>query len=517
MAMGKRRQRQEALFVMAEGLPRSPGHPFYQRLNTLLAEADFDRWIERRCLQYYAMEETRGQPSLPPGVYFRMLLVGYFEGIDSQRGIAWRCADSLSLRQFLGVPLDEGTPDPKTLSNTRRRLPEEVFDEVFQFVLRIAAEKGLLHGQTVGVDSTLLEANAAMKSIVRRDTGEDWKQYVTRLMREEGVIEAEREPTDEEIRRYDKQRKNKRVSNEEWVSPNDPDARIAQMKDGRTHLAYKAEHVVDLDSDIILAAEVYHACDGDAQTLVDSVMEAVENVRQAGVENRIEEVAADKGYHAAETIELASDLNFRTYIPERKQRHRSRWTNKPEAFQRAVYANRRRVRRAKSKKLQRLRSELCERTFAHVCDSGGMRRSWLREVANVSKRYLIAVAAHNLGRILRKLFGIGKPKTMQDLGGFAALAQLLFILLHALDDLYRSSSRVYYPPLRCAAVPSPRTEQTPYFPGLLASADKLKLPQKNSDRAIACNDTAHYHVCTSSRLRCPDELTFQLATAAAIT
>jgi transposase len=425
MSMGKRRQPQEALFVMADGLPKSAGHPFYRRLNALLAEADFDHWIEKRCQRYYEQEEKRGQPSIPPGVYFRMLLVGYFEGIDSQRGIAWRCADSLSLRQFLGVPLGEATPDPKTLSNTRRRLPEEVFDEVFQFVLGIAAEKKLLSGKTVGVDSTLLEANAAMKSIVRRDTGEDWKEYVTRLMREEGAIEAEHEPTDDEIRRFDKNRKNKRVSNEEWVSPSDPESRITQMKDGRTHLAYKAEHVVDLKSDIILAAEIYPADHADTQTLVDSVMEAVENVKQVGVETQIEEIVADKGYHAAETIELADDLSFRTYIPERKKKHRSRWTDKPAKFQRAVYDNRRRLKRAKSRAFQKLRSERCERTFAHVCDTGGMRRSWLKQVVNVSKRYLIAAAAHNLGRILRKLFGIGKPRRLQDLADLAALVQLL--------------------------------------------------------------------------------------------
>ena len=425
MAMGKRRQRQEALFIMADGLPKSAGHPFYQRLNALLAEANFDHWIEQRCQRYYAQEEPRGQPSIPPGVYFRMLLVGYFEGIDSQRGIAWRCADSLSLRQFLGIPLDETTPDPKTLSNTRRRLPEEVFDEVFQFVLSIAADKKLLSGKTVGVDSTLLEANAAMKSIVRRDTGEDWKQFVTRLMREEGAIDKNHEPTDDEIRRFDKKRKNKRVSNEEWVSPSDPHSRITQMKDGRTHLAYKAEHVVDLKSDIILAAEIYPADHADTQTLVDSVLDAVENVQQAGSESEIEEIVADKGYHAAETIELADGLNFRTYIPERKQRHRSRWTDKPPEFQQAVYANRRRLRRAKSRQFQRWRSERCERTFAHVCDTGGMRRSWLKEVVNVSKRYLVAAAAHNLGRILRKLFGVGKPRTLQDLAALAAIVQLL--------------------------------------------------------------------------------------------
>ena len=388
MAMGKRQQRQESLFILADGLPKSAGHPFYQKLNALLAEADFDRWIERRCQQYYEHEEKRGQPSLPPGVYFRMLLVGYFEGIDSQRGIAWRCADSLSLRQFLGIPLAETTPDPKTLSNTRRRLPEEVFDEVFQFVLGIAAEKRLISGKTVGVDSSTLEANAAMKSIVRRDTGEDWKQFVTRLMRDEGAIEKDHEPSDEEIRRFDQQRKHKKVSNDEWVSRSDPESRITQLKDGRTHLAYKAEHVVDLKSDVILAAEIYRADHGDTQTLVDSVMEAVENVQQAGVETEIEEIVADKGYHAAETIELAEHLNFRTYIPERKQRYHSRWQDKPAALERAVYANRRRLKRSKSRSFQRLRSERCERTFAHVCDTGGMRRSWLKEVVNVSKRVL---------------------------------------------------------------------------------------------------------------------------------
>ncbi len=439
MAMGKRRQRQESLFILAEGLPKSAGHPFYQKLNTLLAAADFDPWIEKRCQRYYEREEKRGQPSLPPGVYFRMLLVGYFEGLDSQRGIAWRCADSLSLRHFLGIPLDEPTPDPKTLSNTRRRLPEEVFDEVFQFVLSIAAEKKLLSGQTVGVDSTLLEADAAMKSIVRRDTGEDWQQYVTRLMREEGAIAKDHEPTDEEVRRFDKKRTNKKVSNDEWVSPDDPESRIAKLKDGRTHLAYKAEHVVDLKSDLILAAEIYPADHGDTQTLLDSVLEAVENVKQADSEIEIEEIVADKGYHGAETIELAEDLNFRTYIPEPKRPHRARWTDKPPEFQQAVYANRRRLKRGKSRKLQRLRSERVERSFAHVCDTGGMRRSWLKGVLDVSKRYLIAAAAHNLGRIMRKLFGVGKPRTLQDLGSFIALAQLVTTLLRDLLPTSRIS------------------------------------------------------------------------------
>jgi transposase len=436
MTMGRRTQRQESLFVLTEDLASSAGHPFYKKLNALLAEAEFDRWIEECCQEYYNQEEKRGQPSIPPGVYFRMLLVGYFEGIDSQRGIAWRCADSLSLRQFLGIPLVESTPNHATLTNTRKRLPLEVFSKVFQFVLRIAVEKKLLTGKTVGVDSTTLEANAAMKSIVRKDTGEDWRQYVIRLMREEGVIQPDEEPSDEEVRRYDKKRKNKKVSNEEWVSETDPDSRIAKMKDGRTHLAYKAEHVADLESDMLVAAEIRPADQMDGDTLVDSVLAAQENLQQAGSEVEIEEVAADKGYHQAATLELATDMDLRTYIPEPKRPHRSRWTDKAAELKQAVYANRRRTKRDKSKQLQRRRSEVCERTFAHLCDSGGTRRSWLRGLANVTKRYLIAAAAHNLGRILWKLLGIGKPKALQGQGGLAALVQFtIYWLATALPRL----------------------------------------------------------------------------------
>jgi transposase len=438
MAMGRRKtERQDALFITADNLPRSQGHPFYQALNRLLAEANFDRWIEARCEPYYEQVETRGQRSIPPGVYFRMLLVGYFEGIDSQRGIAWRCADSLSLRQFLGLTLDEHSPDHSTLSLTRRRLPAEVFADVFQFVLQIAAEKNLLSGKTVGVDSTTLEADAAMKSIIRRDTGENWKAYVTRLMREEGVIAKDEEPTDEDVRRFDKGRKEKKVSNEEWVSPTDPDATITKMKDGTTHLAYKAEHVVDLDCDIILAAEIRPATDSDTQTLVDSVLKAEENLQAIGTEQSIEEVVADKGYHAADTLEQCDSLGLRTYIPEPKRTSDWTWTDRTPEHQRAVHGNRQRVQRAKGKQLQKRRSELCERTFAHVCDSGGMRRTWLHGVVDVTKRYLIATAAHNLGRVLWKLLGVGKPRSLQGFGGDSpSISEVVALLSHLVQPIW---------------------------------------------------------------------------------
>jgi transposase len=443
MALGRRRaERQEELFVPHDRLPRSEGHVFYRQLNELLAEAEFDRFVETLCQPRYD-EEGRGRPSIPPGVYFRMLLVGYFEGIGSQRGIAWRCHDSLSLREFLGVPLTKDAPDHSSLTKVRDRLPLEIHVAAFQFVLKLADGKGLLKGKTVGVDSTTLEASAAMKSIVRKDTGEDWRAYVVGLMKEQGAIGPDAEPTDEEIRRFDKKRKNKKVSNDDWESPTDPDARIAKMKDGRTHLAYKAEHTVDLDSELILSAEVYHADQADQHTLVDSVMEAQVHLNEAGVEATIEEAAADKGYHAADEIELAEALNLRTYIPEPERKHKSRWTDKPPELKRAVYANRRRIKTDKSKRLQRLRSERVERSFAHVCETGGARRTWLCGIEKVRKRYLLSAAARNLGLILRTLFGMGTPRGLQTEGGGASLAQLTSLMIQELRIALRGACRAW--------------------------------------------------------------------------
>ena len=430
MALGKRREEQQEMWVATTSLPKSVGHIFYRKLNRLLAEADFDHTVERMCEPYY--HSHLGRPSIPPGVYFRMLLVGYYEGIGSQRGIAWRCSDSLSLREFLGVPLTEETPDHSSLTRVRDRLPLDVHAAVFQWVLALAAEKGLLPGKTVAVDATTLEADAAMKSIVRRDTGEDWKEYLRRLLKEQQGVEN---PTDEELRRFDKQRKDKRVSNEEWMSKTDPDSRITKMKDSRTHLAYKAEHVVDLDTELVLAASIRHADDGDADTMVDSVMEAQMNLREAGVEVEIQEAVADKGYHATDTIELAESLGVRTYIPERKIKGKRKWRDVPAEKRRAVLNNRRRVRGARSKRLQRLRSELVERSFAHVCDTGGARRSWLCGIEKVQKRYLLAAVARNMGLVMRKLFGIGTPRGLQAEGGLAAI--VLFARFHIYDLLHR--------------------------------------------------------------------------------
>lgn len=410
MALGRRKgEQQDELFIMAEDLPKAPGHVFYRKLNAILREAGFDPWVENLCRPFYA--ESQGRPGIPPGTYFRMLLIGYFEGIGSQRGIAWRCSDSLSLRDFLGIPLTEDSPDHSSLSVIRDRLPIEVHREMFTWVLRLLEEKKLVKGKTVGVDSTTLEANAAMQSIVRRDTGDDYETYVKQLMAKEGI----EEPTSEEVRRFDKQRKDKKVSNEEWVSETDPEARITKMKDGTTQLAYKAEHVVDLETNAILAAEIYAGDHADSQTLEDSVNHAQTNLNEAKTGAEIQDVAADKGYHATEQLTaLAEHTPYRTYIPEPELKHNRRWTDKPAEQKAAVYANRRRVRGERGRQMQRQRSEYVERTFAHVCETGGARRTWLRGMEKVQKRYLLVAAAHNIGVLMRKLFQMGTPRGLQE-------------------------------------------------------------------------------------------------------
>ena len=410
MALGRRKREQQALLVATTSLPRSPGHPFYEQLNRLLAEARFDESVEELCRPYYA--DGVGRPGVPPGVYFRMLFVGYFEGLDSQRAIAWRCSDSRALQSFLGFPLTEATPDHSSLTVIRQRLPLQVHEQVFAQVLQIAREKKLLKGKTVAVDSTFLEAEAAMKSIVRRDNGDDWKAYLRKLAAESGL----ENPTDEELRRFDRNRPNKKVSNQEWVSSSDPDSRIAKLKDGRTHLAYKAEHAVDLDSDLTLAAPVYLADEADPATLGQTLTTAQANLILSGSEAEVQEAVADKGYHSTETVTWCQSFGIRTYIPERESRHGRRWADRSPEERSAVYGNRRRVRGKRGKSLSRLRSEYTERSFAHTCETGGARRSRLRGLLNVAKRYLMYAAARNLGVILRAISGIGTPRSLQTEG-----------------------------------------------------------------------------------------------------
>lgn len=441
MAMGRREGDQANMWVPTHNLARSPGHAFYDKLNEVLDAGGFDRFVEELCAPHYA--EVQGRPSIPPGVYFRMLFIGYFEGLDSQRAIAWRCADSLSLRAFLRIDLSKGTPDHSSMTNTRKRLPEEVFWQVFAFVLRVAVERKLLKGKTIAVDSTTLEANAAMKSLVRRATNEDWKTYVRRLMKAEGI----EDPSDEDVRRFDGKRK-KKTSNEEWKSATDPDSRVAKMKDGRTHMAYKAEHAVDVDSGLIVAPVVYRGNDSDPETLPVTVELAREQLQAAGSPYQVKEVVGDKGYHKAETIRTLEEVEqVRSYIAEPKQNRRRRWQDKEPGQQEAVYGNRRRIKGERGRRLGRLRSEKSERSFAHTCETGGGRRAWLRGVENVSKSHLMRAAACDLGIIMLALFGVGTPRTLQGAMGlvFAALLWLLW-RRSSLSSSFAASERTYRPP-----------------------------------------------------------------------
>jgi hypothetical protein len=333
----------------------------------------------------------------------------------------------------LGYGPTASTPEHSSLTKIRQRLPLEIYREVFQFVLALVEKHKLLSAKEVGVDSTTLEANAAMKTIVRKDTGEDWNEYLTRLMREEGIIAPEEEPSADDLRRFDRQRKDKKVSNDEWQSPSDPEARIARMKDGRTHLAYKAEHVVDLKTEAIVTAEVYAADEGDTATLAPSLEQAQANLDATESGRVIEKVAADKGYHATATLIACQELDLvgvKTYIPEPALARR--WTDKTDEEKAAVLNNRARTKRAYGKRLQRKRSELVERSFAHVCDTGGGRRTWLRGLENVRKRHLLAAAAHNLGLILRKLLGAGKPRAFADLWQLLGWLQTAQVKLYAI-------------------------------------------------------------------------------------
>ena len=407
MAMGQRSVVQRGmLWITPSQLPRSEGDPFYERLNGILEEAGFDAYVEGTCKEFYA--PRLGRPSLAPGNYFRLLLVGYFEGCDSERQIAWRLSDSLSLRRFLGLALTDACPDHSTLSKTRCRISAEAHGEVFVWVLRRLEEAGLLRGKALGVDGTTLLANASMRGIVRRDTGEGYREFLRRLAKESGVAVR----SAEDMRRFDRKRK-KKTSNEEWKHPSDADARVAKMKDGRTRMAHKVEHSVDLESGAVAGVKVHGADQGDTETLEGTLRETDERLEATGGDARGgRAVVCDKGYHSDATMVDMKRKGLRSYVSE-PRRGRRRWKGKADA-QRVVYANRRRMRGAHGRRLMRRRGELVERSFAHLYETGGMRRLYLRGRDNIGKRLLIHAAGFNLALLMRHNFGVGKPRALQN-------------------------------------------------------------------------------------------------------
>jgi transposase len=442
MAMGKKQpNRQPVMWVATTHLPTAASHPFYRRLNDVLRTHGFDDFVEAECAGFYA--ETMGRPGLPPGIYFRLLLIGYFEGIDAERGIAWRAADSLALRDFLGLGLDEEPPDHSTISRTRRLIAFETHRAVFTWVLQCLGSAGLVKGKTIGIDATTLEANAALRSIVRRDTGESYEEFLTRLAKASGIATPRRA----DLARLDRRRK-KKGSNDEWTHPHDPDARITKMKDGRTHLAHKAEHATDLETGAIVGVTVQSADQGDTTTIQLTLPEAAEQLEAvADITDDvkvIEEVVADKGYHSRTTVHDLETFEIRTYISE-PDRGLQSWVDQ-EAERAAVYANRRRIRGTRGQRLLRRRSELLERPCAHLYETGALRRAHVRGHENVLKRLLVHASGFNLGLMMRALFGVGTPRALQG-RATAVLAVLMLLicdLLAPISTPIRSPRRLTY-------------------------------------------------------------------------
>ena len=444
MSMTRREgERQQELWIATRDVVAGPGHPFYLRLNKLLADHGFDRFVEGLCQRFYA--ERLGRPSIPPGVYFRMLMVGYFEGIDSERGIAWRCADSLGLREFLGYCLRQKTPDHSSLSIIRSRLDLESHQEVFCWVLKVLGEKGLLRGKTIGIDATTLEANAALRSIVRRQTGESYEEFLRGLAKASGI----ETPRREDLVRIDRDRKGK-GSNKDWEHPHDPDAKIAKMKDGRTHMAHKAQHAVDIDTSAVVAVTVHGADEGDTTTLQETVAEAAGNLEEVREQCEgqvdeeqgcMEEVVTDKGYHSNGTMLDMAEIEIRSYVSEPK-RGRRKWKGKRRE-QAATYANRRRIKGRRGKALLRRRGEVVERSFAHLYETGAMRRTHLRGHLKILKRLLVHVGGYNLALVMRQAFGIGKPRGLQGQASrtVSNIMDMILSLLHRLCGRYEPFDR----------------------------------------------------------------------------
>ena len=422
--MRTRETDQPPLWIATSDLPATPGHPFYARLTTVLDAHGFDRFAEDECRRFYA--PVMGRPGLAPGQYFRLLFVGYFEGIDSERGIAWRAADSLAVRRFVRLALDEAAPDHSTISRTRRLIDIETHRAVFTWVQQRLVEVGLLKGKTIAIDATTLEANAAMRSIVRRDTEETYQEFLTRLAKASGI----ETPTREDLARLDRTRK-KKTSNKDWKHPHDPDAKVAKMKDGRTHMAHKAEHAVDLETGAIVAVTLQGADEGDTTTIIDTTIAAADQIEDAQADvdepQSLEEIITDKGYHSNETMVDLDAVGIRSYVAE-PARGRRDWSEEPEA-QAPVYGNRRRIRGPRGRRLMRQRGERIERSFAHLYDTGGMRRTHLRGHENILKRLLIHAGGFNLGLVMRRLIGVGTPRGLQ--GRLTAVLGALWVLMRA--------------------------------------------------------------------------------------
>ena len=437
MARGNRKHAQQpAMWVDTRAIPTPPANPFYIELNAILEKHGFDAHVDQLAAPYYA---DHGRPSIPVGNYFRMIFIGYFENLPSQRAIAWRVADSLSLRRFLALDLTDDTPDHSSLTVIRKRLPLEIHQQVFQFVLTILAREGALKGKVLGLDATTVEANAALRELTRKDTGERYYAYVKRLADEAG------EPSQkfEDLARFDKKRKGKKLSNEEWEHPHDPDARVGRDKHGATDMLYKLEKSDDLETGAILSVTVATADTGDTTSQAATLDAAAENLTavlsdeasremifpdhaEYAEEAVLQEVVKDKGYHSDEVLKELDVRGVTSYVCVPRSVKRD-WSGK-EIEQARYEVNRMRVESERGKELLRRRGEISERGFAHLCDVGGTRRTWLRGVGDNLKKALGAACGFNLGLLIRRALGAGKPKELAKLLGLGEFSRALRVV-----------------------------------------------------------------------------------------
>jgi len=431
--MGTGEAEQPPLRIATSDLPASPGHPSCARLNAILDEARGDPSVEGQCQGCYAPAMKRF--SLAPGRHFRTLLVGYFEGMDSESRIAWRAPDSLAIRSFLRLGLDDGTPNHLTISRTRRLIDVETHRAVVSWVQERLVAVGLLKGKTIWIDATTLEANAAMRKIAWRDTGETYDAFLTCLAEASGI----KTPTREALARSDGRRKNAK-SITDWSNPHEPDGKNARTKDWRTHRARKAEHAVDVETGAIVGVTLQGADQGDTSTISQTALAAADQVEAAQAHGKapqpLEEIVVDNGCHNHQVMVDLQAVGLQSYVSE-PGRGRSDWSQVPSAHA-PVYANRRRTRgRQRSKVLRRARAELVGRSFAHAYDTGGMRRTHSRKRDNILKRLLVHAGGLNLGLVMRNLLGVGKPRCQQ--GEVSAAQTVVLCLWYAIVDLVNVS------------------------------------------------------------------------------
>lgn len=429
----KDRSQQESLWIPTHELPRTSAHSFYGRLHHQLDKVGFGETIRQACRPFYDPSGI-GRPGIDPEVYFRMLMVGYFENLSSERAIAARCADSIEIRAFLGYHLTETTPDHSSLSRLRSRIPEEVFFSVFDLVLKALRKSKLVRGRHLGIDASVIEANASLASLVNRLTEEDYQAYITRLAKEAGVDADDPEA----VRRFDRTRKGKKTSNTQWKNPHDEDARIGRDKKGATRMLYKPEHVVDLESGAIVDVRVRHGDEGDAGELFTRVGEAEDRLGRvlgcAPEEAIVETLAGDKGYFKLEEVTELQHVGIVTMIAVPKvKRNEEKLSSRKQM---ALFWAKGMAGCEAGRQQLRARAEKVERSFAHVLEAGGLRRTTLRGRANVEKRQVIGALCYNLSLLMRKLFGVGTPR--QALATrWAATVALFLALMHSWTAVWK--------------------------------------------------------------------------------